>query len=250
MNLNAAFQSAPAPGPTSGAQSLSIGALELQALAHRHDRDAVPADVSAQQNRVARPARCAGRCVSRCSTTPMPAVLMNIPSPLPLSTTLVSPVTSWTPAACRRRRMDASTALQGLHRQAFFQDERRAQIQRPRAAHRQVVDRAVDRQRADVAAGEEQWPDHIGIGGEGQPRAADARARRRRGGTPAGALPKAGSSSSSSSSCMRRPPPPCASRTCLRSFDAAAGNSRRNSSLLPSAWIPPAATPSMVRMRR
>ena len=39
----------------------------------------------------------------------MPAVLMKSPSPLPRSTTLVSPVTIGTPAAPRPRRIDATT---------------------------------------------------------------------------------------------------------------------------------------------
>ena len=46
-------------------------------------------------------------------------------------------------------------------------------IERVRAAHRQVVDRAVNRQRSDVAAGKEQRLHHEGIRGEGQARAAD-----------------------------------------------------------------------------
>ena len=40
---------------------------------------------------------------------PIPAVLMKIPSPLPLSTTLVSPVTISTPAAAAARCIDATT---------------------------------------------------------------------------------------------------------------------------------------------
>ena len=40
------------------------------------------------------------------------------------------------------------------HGKAFFQNEGRAQKQRTRAAHRQVVDRAMHRQRADIAAAE------------------------------------------------------------------------------------------------
>ena len=59
-------------------------------------------------------------------------------------------------------------APQRLHRQAFFQDEACAQEARPRAAHRQVVHRAVDGQRADVAAGKEQRPHDVGIGRERQ----------------------------------------------------------------------------------
>ena len=59
-------------------------------------------------------------------TSPMPAVLMKMPSPLPRSTTLVSPVTIWTPtsrAAVGHRRHHAA---ERLHRQALLQDEARA----------------------------------------------------------------------------------------------------------------------------
>ena len=130
------------------------GRLEREPLAHRHDRHAVPADVAAQQHRVARPDAARARSARSCSTMPMPAVLMKMPSPLPRSTTFVSPVTSCTPAAARPPLHRRDDAPQRLHRQPLFEDEARAQIERPRAAHRQVVDRAVDRQRADVAARE------------------------------------------------------------------------------------------------
>ncbi len=53
-------------------------------------------------------------------------------------------------------------ALQVGQRQSFFEDERRRQEQRPGAADGQIVDRAVHRQPADVAAGEEERPDHEG----------------------------------------------------------------------------------------
>ena len=48
----------------------------------------------------------------------------------------------------------------------FFQDECSAQEQRLRAAHGQIVDRAMHRQRADVSARKEQWLHHKGVGGE------------------------------------------------------------------------------------
>ncbi len=82
----------------------------------------------------------------------MPAVLMKIPSPLPRSTTLVSPVT--------------------------------IEIARHGAGHGQIVDRAADRQLADIAAGKPPRADHVGIGRKGEPLAAaniehDAVVRRR-----------------------------------------------------------------------
>ena len=59
--------------------------------------------------------------------------------------------------------------LQVGDREALLQDEPGRQVQRPGAAHGQVVHRAVDGQVADVAAREEQRRDHVGVGGEGQP---------------------------------------------------------------------------------
>ncbi len=56
---------------------------------------------------------------------------------------------------------------QGRDRQAFFEDEADAQAFGARAAHGEVVDGAVDGERADVAAGKEQRPHDIGIGREG-----------------------------------------------------------------------------------
>ena len=100
--------------------------------------------------------------------TPMPAVLMKIPSPLPLSTTLVSPVTSCTPAALAASAHAFHHRAERLHRKPFLQDETRAQVKRPRAAHGQVVDRAVHRQVADRPAGKHQRPHDVGISGERQ----------------------------------------------------------------------------------
>ena len=45
----------------------------------------------------------------RCETMPMPAVLMNSRSALPCGTTLVSPVTTATPAASEQRPTEAIT---------------------------------------------------------------------------------------------------------------------------------------------
>ena len=50
-----------------------------------------------------------GAIVRSCSTTPIPAVFTKMPSPFPLSTTFVSPVTSCTPAWAAVIRMDSTT---------------------------------------------------------------------------------------------------------------------------------------------
>ena len=57
-------------------------------------------------------------------TTPTPVVVMNTPSPLPCSTTLVSPVTTGTPALAPPRP-SIDDALQLGEREAFFEDEAR-----------------------------------------------------------------------------------------------------------------------------
>ena len=64
-------------------------------------------------------------------------------------------------------------AAEIVDRQAFFEDERGGEIERLRAAHREVVDGAVDGETADVAAGKEDRRDDKGVGGEGEARVAD-----------------------------------------------------------------------------
>src|SRR5581483_3117365 len=54
-------------------------------------------------------------------------------------------------------------------RQALLKDERGRKIKRARAAHREVVDGAVDGQFADVATGKENWIDHKRVGAESEP---------------------------------------------------------------------------------
>ena len=110
-------------------------------------------------------------------TTPMPDVLMKILSALPRSTTFVSPVTSVTPAASAASRIDCTTRREIVHRQAFLEDEADREMQRARAAHGEIVDRAVDGQLADVAAREKDRADDVGIGAEGEPRVADGKER-------------------------------------------------------------------------
>ena len=64
-------------------------------------------------------------------------------------------------------------AVERLEFQSLFEDEPGAQELRAGSTHRQVVDRAVDRQRTDIAAGEEQRIHDEGIGRQRQPHAAD-----------------------------------------------------------------------------
>ena len=96
-----------------------------------------------------------------------------MPSPLPWSTTFVSPVTSATPTAPAGLGHRGHDALEVAHREALLEEVAGAQEEGLRPAHGEVVDRAVDGQRADVAAGEEGRLHHEGVGGEGQPLAPD-----------------------------------------------------------------------------
>jgi hypothetical protein len=68
-----------------------------------------------------------------------------------------------------RQRHRVDNARQIAERESFLENEARRQVERRRAHHRDVVDRPVYRQAADVAAGEEQRPDDMRIGGQHQP---------------------------------------------------------------------------------
>ena len=119
------------------------------------------AEQAVDQHHVARPRAVRRRARRRCGITPMPVVVMNSLSQAPRCTTLVSPVTISTPASPRglrhrARRSRRSSSI--VH--AFLDDHGAGQIQRRRAADREIVDRAADRELADVAAGKEQRIDH------------------------------------------------------------------------------------------
>jgi hypothetical protein len=60
----------------------------------------------------------------------MPVVLMNTPSPLPCSTTLVSPVTTGTPASRAAAAIDSTMRLQIGQRETLLDDEAGRQVQR------------------------------------------------------------------------------------------------------------------------
>ncbi len=69
----------------------------------------------------------------------------------------------------RRRGHRAGDGAQRLHLQPLLDDGAAGEVERRRAPHGEVVDRAADRQLADVAAREEQGVDDEGVRGEGQP---------------------------------------------------------------------------------
>ncbi len=89
----------------------------------------------------------------------MPAVLTNSRSAAPRPTTLVSPVTIRAPAFAAARAADAVIAPQLLERQPLLDDVGERDRDRLGAHHRQVVDRAVDGQLADVPARERERAD-------------------------------------------------------------------------------------------
>ncbi len=159
--------------------------FELQAFARRHHRHAVPADVARQQDDVAHPharGRHHGVLLDQSDAGGVDV------EPVALAPVDHLGVAGHQHHAGRRGRglHRLHDALQHLHRQALFDDEAGAEELRTRAAHREVVDGAVHGQRADVAAGKEQRPHDVGVGGERhlrgphpQPRAVVALAERR-----------------------------------------------------------------------
>ena len=66
-------------------------------------------------------------------------------------------------ARCMRHRFD--DARQVGQRKAFFQNESGGEIKRCRTHHRDIVDRTVYRETADIATGEEQGRDNMAVSG-------------------------------------------------------------------------------------
>ena len=76
------------------------------------------------------------------------------------------------PGIARRARHRLRDPAQQIDRHPLLDDDGAGQIERHSTADGEVVDRAADRELADVAAGKEQRVDDIGVGGEGEPVAA------------------------------------------------------------------------------
>ena len=64
-------------------------------------------------------------------------------------------------------------ARQNVDGEALFEDERGGEVERFGATHGEIVDGAVDGERADIAAAEEERLDDEAIGGEGEALGAD-----------------------------------------------------------------------------
>ena len=156
------------PGRAAARQSLSIVGLQRQVAAREQDRGAVVAERAVDDHHVARPRTAAAEISTPARITPMPAVLMNSLSQAPRSHDLgVAGDDRDAAPRAPRAPCDAATRAQHVERAALPRCTTRAgQVQRPRAADREIVDRAAHRQLADVAAREEQRVDDVGVGGE------------------------------------------------------------------------------------
>ena len=100
----------------------------------------------------------------------MPVVVMNTWSPLPRSTTFVSPVDQCDAGGVARLAHRGDDPLQIAECKPFLENERCREESRNGAADGQVIDGPMNRQLADVAAGKKQGPNDEGIRGEGDPR--------------------------------------------------------------------------------
>src|ERR1035438_3297453 len=144
--------------------------FKLQPFALRQDGDPVVADVAAKQHAVARPGLVRGQADAG-PHDPDPGGIDEQPIAAALVHHLGIARHDRNARALRRRTHGLRDGTQRLHRQAFLQDERRAQTHRICAAYREIVDGAVYSQRPNIAAGKKERLHHVGIGGEGQPRA-------------------------------------------------------------------------------
>ena len=150
--------------------------LQRHVSAGAENGRAMVAEQAVDQDDVARPTRCAPRSIPG-RITPMPVVVMNSLSQAPLFTTLVSPVTIFTPASRAVAAIERAIWRRRSIGDSFLDDDGARQVQRHRAADGKIVDRAADRKLADVAAGKNQRIDDEGVGGEREP-VAVARQRR------------------------------------------------------------------------
>ena len=104
--------------------------------------------------------------------TPMPAVVRNSLSQAPLVDDLGVAGDDRDAGLARRRRHRAARRGAAARPAALLDDRGAGEVERHGAADGEVVDRAADRELADVAAGKEQRVDDVGVGREGEPVAA------------------------------------------------------------------------------
>ena len=109
--------------------------------------------------------------------SPMPAVLMKMPSALPRSTGVICEEENYVDLRVTRDNRDAGLLGHLAHRvrypaqvldeEALLEDHADRDVARYSARHREVVDRAADGQLADIAAVEEQRLHDVRIRREG-----------------------------------------------------------------------------------
>ena len=150
--------------------------VEFEVLALRHHRDAMIADRARKQHDVARPRGVARQDDARRRHADAGGRDEDAVGLAALDHLGVAGDDRH--AGCPRRRAHAvGDALEIGERKALLDDEARREIERLGARHRDVVDGAVDGERADVASGEKQRRDDIGVGRHHHPPGADLERR-------------------------------------------------------------------------
>ena len=153
------------------------GGAEVDALAHAHDRHAVFADVAGDDDVVA--GACAfGSDVHSVGHQPDAGGVDEEPVRTALSDDLGVPGDDADARLCRGLAHRLGDGAEDLDLQALLDDESRRQSEGLSTAAGEVVDGAVDGEVADVAAGEEQRVDHVGVGGQRDPPAVGLQHRR------------------------------------------------------------------------
>ena len=143
--------------------------FEFEAFAHGHDGDAVHGDLAAEENFVAGP----GARWGRCST---PSRDHADAGGVDEDSVGLAAIDDFGVAGDERDARGVGGFAHRVHDSRrnrrigspFLEDESDGEMQRARAAHGEVVDRAVDGEFADVAAGEKDRADHVGVGAEGE----------------------------------------------------------------------------------
>jgi hypothetical protein len=148
------------------------GALEFQALSLAHDRHAMIADVAAEDDLVA-----AAGAICRYADVMLDHADTGCGDEDLVAFTAVDDLGIAGDELYAGLSGGSAHGLddraQIVDRQAFFEDEGGREIHRAGAAHRQIVHRPVNRAPADIAARKKDWRYDEGVGGEGEPRAAD-----------------------------------------------------------------------------
>ncbi len=164
MHVEAGFEQRERRCGDARAVALDDG-LEAERVARRHDCDAVPADVAAEDDGVAR-AHTRGQ--DGCARDDAAQARGIDEETVRVAAVHDLGIARHEPHAGRigRRAHRFEEAPQHRERQALLDDEPDGETQRPRPAHGKIVDRAVHGQRADVSAREHERTDDVGVGRE------------------------------------------------------------------------------------